>query len=425
MFQKKVTNIIKISICFILLIAIVSTASIPPTDKIENIRKYTRTIEFDYIGWTIDAVINKLEQAALDIPRFLSDDKQIVIVKNNMELTREIQTSQAVIETIYADPNIDDPDEFSKGEKKNLNNLQNAQSFFGPLSETILQQQASTILRSMGLSFGGQPLPPLFYHITPLPYALIVSPRDTIRQDANISLLPDMSLEERVALEQEVEKKLDVSALVVPVGGVGVYPTMVLSTSNLTSLTEIIAHEWTHNYLTLRPLGMNYFTSNILRTINETTASISGKEIGLFILKKYYPEFVPPPETPAPVATYQTHPDELGLPLIFDFRAEMRETRVKVDELLADGKIIEAESFMEERRQFMWENGYQIRRLNQAYFAFHGAYADTPGGAAGDDPVGAAVRMLRDKSDSLSSFLNKISWISSYEKLLSVLSEMP
>ena len=72
----------------------------------------------------------------------------------------------------------------------------------------------------------------------------------------------------------------------------------------------------------------------------------------------------------------------------------MHKTRVNVDEMLADGKIDQAEDYMEARRQFFWENGYHIRKLNQAYFAFHGAYADTPGGTAGasEDPVGEAVR---------------------------------
>ena len=142
-------------------------------------------------------------------------------------------------------------------------------------------------------------------------------------------------------------------------------------------------------------------------------------------LTNYYPELVPPPPTPKPYATYQTHPDELGEPLAFDFRAEMRTTRMTVDQLLAEEKITEAETYMEERRQYLWENGYQIRRLNQAYFAFHGAYADTPGGAAGDDPVGAAVRLLRAESASLSEFINKISWISSFDGLRALVGTTP
>jgi hypothetical protein len=95
----------------------------------------------------------------------------------------------------------------------------------------------------------------------------------------------------------------------------------------------------------------------------------------------------------------------------------MHETRVKADELLAKGKIDEAETYMEARRQFFWENGYLLRKLNQAYFAFYGAYADVPGGAAGEDPVGPAVRALREQSASLEDFINTISWMTSFEQL--------
>ena len=41
---------------------------------------------------------------------------------------------------------------------------------------------------------------------------------------------------------------------------------------------------------------------------------------------------------------------------------------------------------MEERRLLMVEHGYPIRVLNQAYFAFHGAYAESP---ASSSPIGA------------------------------------
>jgi hypothetical protein len=37
-------------------------------------------------------------------------------------------------------------------------------------------------------------------------------------------------------------------------------------------------------------------------------------------------------------------------PPSFDFRADMRETRLRVDELLAEGEIEAAEAYMERRR---------------------------------------------------------------------------
>jgi len=95
----------------------------------------------------------------------------------------------------------------------------------------------------------------------------------------------------------------------------------------------------------------------------------------------------------------------------------MHETRVKADELLAEGRIEEAEAYMEARRQVFLQNGYLIRKLNQAYFAFHGAYADVPGGAAGEDPVGPAVRELRAQSDSLADFVKTIAWMWSFDQL--------
>jgi hypothetical protein len=103
---------------------------------------------------------------------------------------------------------------------------------------------------------------------------------------------------------------------------------------------------------------------------------------------------------------------------VFNFNAEMHITRINADKLLAEGKIDEAETYMELRRRFFWDNGYHIRKLNQAYFAFYGAYADQPGGAAGVDPVGTAVRLLRAKSSSLEDFVNRIAWMWNFEQLL-------
>jgi len=93
-----------------------------------------------------------------------------------------------------------------------------------------------------------------------------------------------------------------------------------------------------------------------------------------------------------------------------------------VDTLLAAGKINQAETYMDERRLIFWDNGYPIRKLNQAYFAFYGAYEDIPGGAAGEDPVGPAVRALRARSKTLADFLNAIAAMSSFQQLQTAVS---
>jgi len=95
----------------------------------------------------------------------------------------------------------------------------------------------------------------------------------------------------------------------------------------------------------------------------------------------------------------------------------MHITRVTVDQMLAAGQIKQAEAYMEARREFFWNNGYQIRKLNQAYFAFYGAYAEVHGGEAGSDPVGPAVTALRNESPSLKVFLTRISKMTDFSQL--------
>ena len=403
---------------FLLGFVVLGSSSLPPGDRTELVRAYTRNIEFDYVGWSFDALGLKFAQSSLGTSKYLSQDARHLLVLEYLDLVTGIQMAEGQLNNIFADPNISDPQSASGDLRQELAGLYDQREKIGPVAEGILQSQISHIVAELDLGLGGQTVPPVLYHNTPLPFALIVSPREVIRQDEDISLLPDFTLDKHVELEEEVDGNLDVSSLVVPIGGVGVYPTMVQETNNLVWLSEVVAHEWTHNFLSLRPLGINYFTSPELRVMNETTASIAGKEIGRAVLEMFYPELVPQPEP-------GTKPLELVEPPAFDFRAEMHETRVTVDELLADGEIDEAESYMERRRSFFWEHGYQIRKLNQAYFAFYGAYADEPGGAAGaaEDPVGEAVRALRAQSPSLAAFLKRISWITSFEQLQRVVEE--
>jgi hypothetical protein len=387
----------------------------------EKVRQYTHTIEFDYVDWTFKAVWSKIEQASLSLDDYIPEQESSNAVREYVKTVSQISQINAQISVIYANPDIHDKDSAARPFKEKLSSAEQVKDKVAPLAESVLQSQISRVLARNNLTTLGQPLPPVLYHSTPLPMALIISPRGKIQQDANISLLTEMSAEDMNSLEDRVMKNLDVSALVVPVGGVGVYPTMVMATSDLPYLAETVAHEWTHNYLTLRPLGLNYETTPELRTINETTASIAGGEVGKQVLEEYYPEYLPKEETPGPSAN--TKMVRVDSP--FDFRSEMHTTRVTVDEMLAKGNISDAEMYMEQRRTLFWNNGYPIRRLNQAYFAFYGAYADTPGGAAGKDPVGPVVRAFREQCGSLSEFLDRISQVTSFDQLKGMVKNLP
>jgi hypothetical protein len=378
----------------------------------------TTDVQFDYLTWIIDAAWQKLQFTSIGMPAYLNNEQRKQAVYDYLQATRDIEKTEADLERLYSDPSIIDMDKATEPLRLELNHLTQQQQRLAPFAESVIQDQVSTVVAEQGLTTGGQPIPSVLYRVSSLPLALIISPRDKIQQEGNISLLSDLTIEQRELLEGKVDDQLNVSSLIVPVGGIGAYPTMVMRTSDLRWLTEVVSHEWTHNFLTLRPLGIRYDATPEMRTMNETTASIAGKEIGQLVLEQFYPELLAR-ESPSPglvtKADEQANPDSFSQP--FDFRKEMHETRITVDQLLVDAKIPEAESYMETRRQLFWDNGYAIRKLNQAYFAFYGAYADIPGGAAGEDPVGPAVRRLRENSTSLADFLYRISKMTSFDEL--------
>jgi hypothetical protein len=327
--------------------------------------------------------------------------------------------SEEALNRIYSYPAVEDKVRAGAMIRNRLQELYARQAALTPLAEGILQAQVTQVAADAGLATFGQPIPAVLYHTTSVPDALIVSPRGEIHQAANISIQANLPIDQQADLEQRVERGLDASALVVPVGGVGVYPTMIMRSTDRVWLASTIAHEWTHNYLELRPLGLLYDHTPELRTMNETTADLVGTELGNDVIKRYYSGFgIARLQSPIlmdlPGRLPDPH-DEDRPP--FDFREEMHRTRVTVDLLLASGRIAEAEEYMERRRRQFVGNGFFIRRLNQAYFAFYGAYADVPGGPAGDDPVGPAVRALRARSASLADFVNQIAWMTSYRQL--------
>ncbi len=405
----------------ILLLVIFAVAGDAPrfTGQTDRVRLYTREIEFDYPNWVWNATWIKIEQNAIGLPYLFDRGANKQIVFEYLRTTQQLMETEYYLELVISDPAVTDKETASAQLRANRDLLLKRQELLAPLAEATLQGQISEALAELNLTTGGQPIPPALYHTSPTPLALVVSRRNVIEQIANISILPTLTLDDQIKLENSVADSLDVSTLTVPIGGVGVYPTMVTETTDLRWLLETIAHEWTHNYLNIRPLGINYSATPELRTMNETTASIAGNEVGTFLIENYYPELLASNPHFGLVAFPQTSPtlgDQDDAPP-FDFRAEMRETRIATDELLAQGKIEDAEAYMEARRQVFWQNGYLLRKLNQAYFAFHGAYADVPGGAAGEDPVGPAVRALREQSDSLADFINTIAQMTSFQEL--------
>ena len=261
--------------------------------------------------------------------------------------------------------------------------------------EQTLESRISDFLRAQGLAMN----PPLFSDINLLfppvdfeldrpPKVLAISPRDRIELDRDYLLAPGLGPDAVTATEREAEAA-SVSAIVVDTGGIATYPSIIPELAPFSEMLETAIHEWLHQYLAFYPLGSSYFGDEKTRTLNETVANLAGRELaGLFSRRYGSPE---PPQTPSPAP-----PDG------FDFRKAMRALRLRVEELLADGRVAEAERLMNEKRDEFESEGVYIRRINQAYFAFHGSYADTPGSI---DPIGPKLQSLRDRAGSAAQFL--------------------
>jgi hypothetical protein len=240
--------------------------------------------------------------------------------------------------------------------------------------------------------------PPVTFRFTSPPSVLVVAPRDRLVVQQSVFLEPGVSEAERAGVEQRVDA-LALSSLVTPIGGLATYPSMVVESSRAADTLTSVAHEWVHAYLFFRPLGATYWSSQSGRAINETVADLVGRELGAMLAERAGLR-VPQPATRAA-------PDRV-------FRQEMRATRLEVERLLAIGAIDEAERYMERRRLELEALGYHIRRLNQAYFAFYGSYAE---GAAGDNRIGTLVRELRQASPSLAAFLASAASVQSTDDL--------
>jgi hypothetical protein len=285
----------------------------------------------------------------------------------------------------------------------------------GARVEEIIESEVSRTLGQQGFTSRiGIIFPPVDFAFDPPPNVLVLSPRDHIENMESVLLRSEMGLADIEPLEQRLLEDQDLSALVEGTGGVSFYPSVMNNTYGLRGTLSVASHEWFHQYLYFHPLGRNYFSSSEMSTLNETVANIAGEEIGDMTYEAITGEKV--------IRYEQSENQEPPEPPRFDFTKEMHATRLRVDELLVEGKVEEAEAYMEERRQVFLQEGYYIRKLNQAYFAFHGTYADTP---ASVSPIHGELKKVRSNSDSIGDFIRTVAQFGNYQDFKAYVETLP
>ena len=249
--------------------------------------------------------------------------------------------------------------------------------------------------------------PPVDVDLSEPFHVLAVSRRDEVRMVRSVLLTSEVQREDYALIEAAVEADGRWSAWVGRVGGVALYPASVVSSRDYLGTLQIMAHEWTHHYLGFYPLGLAYGRGSAMRTINETVADIVGDELG---------------EAAAVIPGFTSAPDDGADERRSEIRAAtdpiLRQLRLDVDSLLAEGRVDEAERLMDDVRLQLIELDRPFRRINQAFLAFRGGYGASPSSAS---PWGERLLALRASSTSLPEFLALVREIGTPEEAEAVL----
>lgn len=392
-----------------LMLCSIATSCASSQDFDKQLRTITKPYRFSIVMWELNALGKEVKKVFGDGQKGTDDGaREVIEYFSSVEQARRLESE---IEAIKAGDRQGDlaslEAELSRSQQQNTAVVDTVEKLLETRIRETLSQQGifNPIDKYTRFKFG---FPPVNFKIERLPHLLVVSPRDRIDSIREVTLLPDMAVEDMESIEDKVDR-LGVSSLVLKVGGLATYPSLVSDKANLRFTLNAAIEEWLHQYLFFKPLGFRYMldVTGICRnyeiaTMNETLAGIVSKEISTIIYESHY----------APTETDNAKSPETGVG--FDFNREMREIRRAVDSYLTRGEIEPAEEFMEQKRQYLATKGYYIRKLNQAYFAFYGTYADRPTSIS---PIGVEMKKLRSQSASLKDFLETVAAMTSRQDL--------
>jgi len=211
----------------IVLLALLGDGTLRDTSLRAQVTALARPHLFDYVGWEVDALWAKAQEELLGAGPYLAHvaaRAQVVDYFALLDQTRQIENQ---IESIYSDPSVDDPAAETSGLRGERDALRAQLAERQPLVESILENQVSAVLADEGFGLLGQVLPPVSMHVTPVPTLLVISPRDRIEFAVDLNLDP-LPVPEREQLEARIDRELGVSSLVVPLGGLSMYPSMIV-----------------------------------------------------------------------------------------------------------------------------------------------------------------------------------------------------
>ncbi|KAB2857827.1 MAG: hypothetical protein F9K46_12495, partial [Anaerolineae bacterium] len=377
--QKRFRYKLKIYLRAALLIIVLAFTikdGLPDRSRRGRIHAAARPYEFNYIAWEVEALWSKAKQSQWGYQSYVPEAERKDAILKYIELVGQLLDLHSQLEATYTTPSSDNANDL----RRQIADLEKRRAELQPIVEPMIESQVSKVLEEQGFGVMGQIVPPVSFRFVETPDVLVVSPREVIRQDFAISLRP-LDVDEAAQLEQQVETvSPNDAAYVTGTGGVGIWPAMVIESRYPAYVFEIVAHEWSHHYLFMFPLGMEYLGLPETRIINETTATVFGNAMALLVLNRFYEQevadgkiWVPDYPTLADYQSAAVQPTTTTSEPIRDPDGPrpttrgtiINRTRITADYLLALGRVDAAESYMESRRHWLG-----MRVLNQAWFAF-------------------------------------------------------
>jgi hypothetical protein len=341
-----------------------------------------------------------------------SREERLIIIDDYLQLARKVQKENDRIEGVLIRRSATKGSAAAAKElvptAEALKLLQKEKSALQGKAEEAVEAEISTLLAEMGFeSRIGLIWPPVDIKFEKPPTLLVLSPRDKITLIGSVLLDPDLKGVERDRIETEILEQHNLVGLVDDLAGLATYPNIVSDLYTTRTIMRTAVHEWMHAYFFFKPLGKNLRKSETMFSINETTADIIGRELGDIVFERIGGDLTISASRYAPAEDINPN-----------FTRVMRETRQRTEELLNEGKIEEAEQYMREQQWFLRLRGYSLRKLNQAYFAFRGRYAESP---ASTSPLGDQLKELRSLLPSAAAFINEISEVGSHQEFLDLL----
>ena len=398
-----------LAFCVMLLFVSADTLALTPGQRVAA--SYT----FSLLGWEAANFFDKWWHLAIaKLPGDdLSRDERLAALDDYLETARRANKEQRRLESPYAGGSLATGGAARREppSRDYLDELLAEKGRLRPIAEETLESEFSATLLDAGFgSRFGLIFPPVDISFQKPPTLLVVSPRDHFHLVDAVMLAPDVPGYERGVIEGEMMERYNLSALVDNLAGLSTYPTLVSDLGQLRFVCRTAAHEWMHVYLFFRPLGQNFRDSEEMFTLNETVADIAGRELGDRVFERMGGDL-------SVSASRYASVDE-AYPF---FTQTMRETRARAGELLDEGKVEEAEEYMKQQWWKLRLVGYGLRKLNQAFFAFRGRYAEGP---ASISPIGEQVKQARARFADVASFVEWVSVVSSYGQFMGMLEEL-